>query len=310
MPELVQKVLFILNPAAGLRRVKDLDDLVRSNLDNTRFEHHVRMTSKPGDAFQIATAALEENFNIIVAVGGDGTINDISKAIEGKEVVLGIIPNGSGNGLARHLEIPLDLGEAIRVINKHKVKTIDTASLNGYTFVSIAGVGFDARVANRYRKVRRRGFYGYFRIVVLEYFGYRERSYFLEVDGVPMERDALFISIANSNQFGYGTIIAPSAQLDDGLLNIVVVKKFPLTELPHIMQLLFTHRIDISPYVETLTGKEIRIVRNKGKWVNIDGEAVRTDPFVEISVKPSSLRVLVPENPPKNPSVFKLVHST
>jgi diacylglycerol kinase (ATP) len=118
----------------------------------------------------------------------------------------------------------------------------------------------------------------------------------IDVDGKSMERTALFISIANSNQFGYGTIIAPGARLDDGLLNVVIVRKFPLTDLPLIMQLLFTHRIDKYHSVETLSGKDIRIVRNKGKWVNLDGEAVKSDPYVHIVVKHLSLKVLVSES--------------
>jgi len=165
--------------------------------------------------------------------------------------------------------------------------------MNGSTFVSIAGVGFDARVASQYRKVSRRGFYGYFRIVVLEYFGYKERPYLLEVDGQTMERQALTITIANSNQYGYGILVAPTAKLEDGLLNVVVIRKFPLTELAHILQLVFTHRIDRSHYVETITGKEIKITRNKGKWVNVDGEAVKSASTIEIKVKPSSMNVLV-----------------
>jgi diacylglycerol kinase family enzyme len=168
--------------------------------------------------------------------------------------------------------------------------------MNGNTFVSLAGVGFDARVANRYRKIRRRGFYGYFRIVVLEYFGCKEGSYIIDVDGQSMEREALFITVANSNQFGYGTLIAPTALLDDGLLNVVIVRKFPLTELPHILQLLYNQRIDKSNYVETLTGKEIKIYRKRGKWVNLDGEAVKTGPTVHIQVKPASLRILTLAN--------------
>jgi YegS/Rv2252/BmrU family lipid kinase len=294
-PELLRKILFILNPAAGIKRLSDLDGFIRENLDLTRFEYEIKVTSRQGDALLITKQAVGSGCSVIVAVGGDGTINEIAKGIEGTDVLLGIVPNGSGNGLARHLGIPLDLGEAIRTINGFHHQRIDTATLNGNTFVSIAGVGFDARVANRYRKVRRRGFYGYFRIVVLQYFSYKERPYILEVDGKTMERTALFISVANSNQFGYGTIIAPAAKLDDGLLDVVIARKFPLTELPYILQLLFTQRIDKSSYVETLKGREINIARKKGRYVNLDGEAVKTDSFVSIRVKPSSLKVLLPD---------------
>jgi YegS/Rv2252/BmrU family lipid kinase len=297
MPDHPTKILFIINPAAGLRKAGDLKNIIEENLDLDSYDCEVKVTSRQGDAIEFTQDALKRGCEIVVAVGGDGTINEIAKGIEGTEAVLAIVPNGSGNGLARHLEIPMDIAEAIRVINRHNVQVIDTATLNGHTFVSIAGVGFDARVASIYRKARRRGFYGYFRIVVLEFLGYKERTYQLEIDGVNLERSAFFISIANSNQFGYGTVIAPSARLDDGLLNVVIARKFPLTELPYILQQLFTHRIDKSAYVESYTAREVVIMRNEGKWVNLDGEAVKSDPVVRISVKPASLRVLIPEKP-------------
>jgi diacylglycerol kinase (ATP) len=297
MQDRPKKILFIINPAAGLRKAGDLKEIIRENLDMDTYDCEVKVTSRQGDALEFTREALKEGCGIVVAVGGDGTINEIAKGIEGTEAVLAIVPNGSGNGLARHLEIPLDIAEAIRVINRYKVQVIDTATLNGQTFVSIAGVGFDARVASLYRKAHRRGFYGYFRIVVLEFLRYKERTYQLEIDGVQLERNAFFISIANSNQFGYGTVIAPAARLDDGLLNVVIARKFPLTELPYVLQQLFTHRIDKSAFAESYTAREVVILRNEGKWVNLDGEAVKSDPVVRISIRPSSLRVLVPEKP-------------
>jgi diacylglycerol kinase (ATP) len=301
MPDQPTKILFIINPAAGLRKAGDLKNIIEENLDLDSYDCEVKVTSRQGDALEFTQDALKRGCEIVVAVGGDGTINEIAKGIEGTEAVLAIVPNGSGNGLARHLEIPLDIAEAIRVINKRKVQVIDTATLNGHTFVSIAGVGFDARVASIYRKARRRGFYGYFRIVVLEFLGYKERTYQVEIDGVQLERNAFFISIANSNQFGYGTVIAPAARLDDGLLNVVIARKFPLAELPYILQQLFTHRIDKSAYTESYTAREVVIMRNEGKWVNLDGEAVKSDPVVRISIKPASLKVLIPEKPVVSP---------
>ena len=296
MPVDSKKALFILNPAAGVRKARDLESQIRSGLDLSRFTYEIKVTSKQGDALQMTREAVAGGFHLVVAVGGDGTINEVAQGIEGSNSVLGIIPNGSGNGLARHLEIPLNIADALEVINNNHVITIDTASLNNYNFVSIAGVGFDARIANQYRKIKRRGFYGYLSTVLQQFFRYKERSFILDIDGKTMEKKAILISVANSNQFGYGTVIAPDARPDDGLLDVVVVKKFPLTELPHVLQLLFAHRIDKSQYVESYTGRDIRIVRDKGKWVNLDGEAVRTDALVHIQVKPASLKVLVPED--------------
>jgi YegS/Rv2252/BmrU family lipid kinase len=292
----MKEILFILNPVAGIRRISDLESIIKDNLDLTRYSYEINTTSRQGEALEITRQAIQKGYDIVTAVGGDGTINEIAKGIEGSDVVLGIVPNGSGNGLARHLEIPLDIARAIRFLNDGRVRRIDTATMNGMTFVSLAGVGFDARVANRYRKIRRRGFYGYFRIIVQEYFGYKEQNYTLEIDGKLIERKALLVTVTNSNQFGYGTVIAPAAKLDDGLLNVIIVRKFPLAELPLVLQLLYGQRIDKSQYVESITGKEIQIIRKRGRWVNLDGEAIKTDLQVAIRMNPASLQVLAPTN--------------
>jgi YegS/Rv2252/BmrU family lipid kinase len=242
---------------------------------------------------RLASSAVSEKFDIVVAVGGDGTINEVVQGMGNEPLILGMIPLGSGNGLARHLGIPLDPEKAMRQINRMNVATIDTASINGYPFVSIAGLGFDARVANKYSKIKQRGFFGYFRVIVMEFFRYREREYILNFNGQKLTRKALLLSIANSNQFGYNTVIAPVASASDGMLDVVIVRKFPLGELPRMISLLFTEKINQSSYVESHQTREIFITRKRGKRVNIDGEAVRMGRQIFIRVQPGSLRVII-----------------
>lgn len=287
------RVCFIYNPISGVRRLKSLEDLVRQNLDLNRFDYTIQVTSSPKDAMRLATTAVQDNFDIIVAVGGDGTINEIVQGMGNTPLMLGIIPTGSGNGLARHLEIPLEPEKAIKLINNLNTRTIDIASINGYPFASIAGLGFDARVANKYRKLKKRGFYGYFRVVMMEFFRYREREYTLSFNDQKINRRALLLSIANSNQFGYNTIIAPTAKPDDGLLDIVIVKKFPLSEIPRMIGLLFTGKIDQSSYIESYKTTEIFIVRKRGKRVNIDGEAIKMGKEISVRIQPAAIKVIV-----------------
>lgn len=287
------RICFIYNPISGTRRIGKLDDLVRQNLDLSKYDYEIRQTASPKDAMRLASAAVQENFDVIVAVGGDGTINEIVHGMGGQPVILGIIPAGSGNGLARHLKIPLEPEKAIQLINKMNIKNIDTATINGYPFVSIAGLGFDARVANKYRKIKQRGFMGYFRVVVKEFFRYREREYILTFNDQKITRKALLLSIANSNQFGYNTVIAPTASADDGLLDIVIARKFPLAELPRMISLLFAEKIDQCQYIETYKTSEIFIVRKRGKRVNIDGEAIKMGREIFIRVQPAALKVIV-----------------
>jgi YegS/Rv2252/BmrU family lipid kinase len=287
------RICFIHNPISGVRRIGRLEDLIRGSLDSDKFDYTILETAGPKDAMRLASAAVSEKFDIVVAVGGDGTINEVVQGMGNDPLILGIIPLGSGNGLARHLGIPLDPEKALRQINKMNIATIDTASINGYPFVSIAGLGFDARVANKYSKIRQRGFFGYFRVIVMEFLRYREREYILNFNGHKLTRKALLLSIANSNQFGYNTVIAPVASASDGMLDVVIVKKFPLGELPRMISLLFTEKINQSSYVESHQTREIFITRKRGKRVNIDGEAVRMGRQIFIRVQPSTLRVII-----------------
>jgi YegS/Rv2252/BmrU family lipid kinase len=287
------QICFIYNPISGIRKSIRFEELIRHNLDPDKFEYVIRETKSPKDAMRLASAAVQDKFEIVVAAGGDGTINEVVQGIGNSPIILGIIPMGSGNGLARHLDISLEPEKAVKAINKLNTKTIDIATINGYPFASIAGLGFDARVANKYRKLKKRGFYGYFRVVTQEFFSYREREYTLTFNDQKLTRKALLLSIANSNQFGYNTVIAPTAQADDGLLDIVIVKKFPLGELPRMLGLLFTGKIDQSPYIESFKTKEIFIVRKRGKRVNIDGEAIKMGNEIFIRILPGAIKVIV-----------------
>lgn len=288
-----RRIWFIYNPNSGARKLKGFEDLIMQNLDLDKFDYIIQETRSPKDAMRLASAAVQENFDIVVAAGGDGTINEVVQGMGNSPLMLGIIPIGSGNGLARHLEIPLEPEKAIRLINSLNTRTIDIASINGYPFASIAGLGFDARVANKYRKLKKRGLYGYTRVVMTEFFRYRESEYILSFNGQKITRKALLLSIANSNQFGYNTIIAPTAQPDDGLLDMVIVKKFPVGEIPRVIGLLFTGKIDQSSYIESYKTTEVFIVRKRGKRVNIDGEAIKMGKEIFVRIQPAAIKVIV-----------------
>lgn len=290
-----KKLIFILNPITAPINTGQLRDLLIRELDKD-LDFDIIETAKAGDAGRFAEKAAKDEYDIIVAVGGDGTVNEISKPLIGSGTILGILPAGSGNGLARHLHIPLNISEAIRTINKLHVIDIDTASVNGRHFVSIAGIGFDSKIANASKKSGKRGFETYFKLIVTHYLKYKTRSFKLSFDGKKIEREALFISFANSGQFGYNTIIAPQADICDGLLDVVIVKKFPLWEIPDILRLLFTRRIHKSSYTESFRASELKVWREKGKRINIDGESVKMGRMLHFKVHPRSLKVLVPGN--------------
>ncbi len=258
------------------------------------FRYEVFYTQGRGDGTALARMALLEGANKIIAVGGDGTVNEVARALTGTDIPLGIIPYGSGNGLANHLKLPRNPEEALRLMAFGNTIAMDTLWLNDELAVSIAGMGFDARVAREYARESQRGFFTYARIAVKEYITYRQREFHISAPGIDIRQRAMLLSIANSDQFGYNTSIAPDASITDGLADITLVKKVPFTTLLITAILLFTRRINKSRYVNNLKLKECTITREKGKYINIDGEPVKMPRTIHLKVVPASLRIIVP----------------
>ncbi len=289
-----KRIHFIINPVSGTGRHEDLISAVDRYMDQEQYDPVISISESPRHAILLARQAVGSKADAVVTAGGDGSINEIAQAILGTETALGIIPAGSGNGLAHHLHIPFRISKAFEVINAFRTKTIDTLEINGKTCVSIAGVGFDAVVAQKFAKNEQRGFQTYFRITLGEYPSYKPRKYTLRIDGVKYREKALFISFANSNQFGYNAYIAPHAELDDGLMDVCIVRKIPMARVAFLANLLFMKQIDKSKYVRIIKGKHVLLKGNSPGIVNIDGETEETGEELEIVIKPLSLRVIVP----------------
>jgi diacylglycerol kinase (ATP) len=291
-----ERVMVLVNPVSGVRRknLKAFASMLESSPARQHYAFQIKETRYAGHASLSADEALKQGVRRFVVAGGDGTVNEVAARLAGTDAILGIIPAGSGNGLAHHLGIPMKTAEAIRVLDQGRIIRIDTCKVNDHFFVSIAGIGFDARVARHFAKSNRRGFITYARIVVREYFGYTPRKYKLILDGSEYGATAFFISFANSSQFGYNTRIAPQASVTDGLIDVCIAKKPPLKAFPGIARLMFRKKIDQSRYMETYQAKEITVSRKKGKTVNVDGEPVRLGKKLQISIQPASLNIIVP----------------
>lgn len=253
----------------------------------------VLFTNAPKHATQIAEAAVKRRCDIVVAVGGDGSVNEIGKALVSTDTALAIIPTGSGNGLARHLGIPLEASRAIDVISEGQMKTIDSVQINDQFYFGIAGIGFDAQISWDFAEYGRRGFLSYLLLTLKQFPSYQPRSYELVIDGDKIEKEAFLVSFANGSQFGNGVAIAPEAQIDDGYLDVVVLKKFPKTSLARLVWKLFHHTIHHSRYVETFRCKKVSI-QEPNLRAHIDGEPVFFPDGMKLEVVPSSLKVLVP----------------
>jgi diacylglycerol kinase family enzyme len=201
---------------------------------------------------------------------------------------------GSGNGLAHHLKIPMDMTGALQLINRAHSGSIDTATANGHFFVSIAGVGFDAWVAGKFAGRKRRGFWTYLWLILSEFPTYKARQYRLVIDGVFMERKALFVSFANSDQFGYKTRIAPGATVTDGLLDVCIVGKPSVFSIPRLSHLLFINEIGKLRDVEIIKAREISLVYSDKQVFNLDGDPIMMENTIKVKISPLSLNVILP----------------
>lgn len=290
-----KKVVFIINPISGGRRGLNLPTIINKGIDRSKFNIEIRHTEYAGHASEISKKLVKDGTDIIVAVGGDGTINEVASQMIDTKSILGVIPRGSGNGLARHLGIPRTAAKALELINLTHTTKIDTATINDKPFISIAGIGFDAFVAKQFTKSKRRGFFTYFKIIAENYHDYKPKKYNIKFNsGKTIDTEAFFISFANSNQFGFNASIAPNAKLNDGKLDICIVKKPFIVEVPLIANLLLLRRIDLSPHVEIIPSSGLIIEQTKNRVANVDGEAIKLGKKLNIQAKPLSLNIIIP----------------
>lgn len=296
MTEGKKKIIFIVNPKAGITpKSKVVIELLAGNIvPSSRFIPEVVFTERAGHATEIAKDAIERGFDIVVASGGDGTVNEVACAMVNTGIPMGILPAGSGNGLARCLGISMSYALALRTIIRGNTKLMDVATVNDMLYTSIAGIGFDAHVAQKFSEKFIRGMISYMQIILQEFSAYKPQTYKLTIDGVSMEKHALMIIFANSNQFGFNTRIAPDAKVDDGLLDICVFKKMPVSQLLNVGYHMMRGTPAKSGYAEYFKGKEITIENIADSLMNIDGEPKLIDTPINISIKPLALRVIVP----------------
>src|SRR3954468_11323504 len=287
-----RKICFIINPISGLGRQKVIEKLVTDLLDVSIFEPSLVYTEGPKHATLLAKKAVQENYDIVVAVGGDGSVNEIANGLIGSTTSLGILPAGSGNGLARHLGIPIDLKKAMLILQKGATQQIDSIRLNDEYFVNVAGIGFDAHIGWEFSKFGKRGLSSYVKVIFKELSALKTQQYELRIDEQPIiQKDAYLISFANGSQWGNNASIAPLADIKDGVLDIVIVKKFPLLLGLPIALKLFTKKIHTSAAVETIKAKQV-IIKQETTIAHMDGEPIACGQTITITVNPLSLNVI------------------
>jgi YegS/Rv2252/BmrU family lipid kinase len=288
---LKSKVLFIINPVSGGKKKDEVPGLIHQHLDRTKYEHAIAYSTGVKHARTLAAEAASE-FDMVVAVGGDGTINEVASSLVNTNTVCGIIPFGSGNGLARFLQIPMDIVAAIKNINNARVETIDAAQLNGKYFFNMAGMGFDAHISEVFSHDKKRGFGAYIKSSFQEITNYKSEVYKLNIDGKVYTRQAFMLSFANSSQYGNNAHISPLASVQDGLLDVCVVKPFPLYMFIWLGIVMFTKRANKTRYVEIIKGKQISITREKEGPIHLDGEPRIMGADIEVQILPAALKII------------------
>lgn len=203
-----------------------------------------------------------------------------------------IIPAGSGNGLARHLKIPINLKKAILKLNNYSLKAIDTIKINDQHILGTAGTGFDAHIGWKFSEASKRGFWTYIKITVKEYFNYKEAYYQVKVDGKKMNIKALLITFANSNQYGNNAYVSPNSIIDDGFIRLIILRRFPLIYAPIFAYKIFAKKFDSFKFVEELKGKKIEVIAAQSE-LHIDGEPYRMESPIQLEVVPKSLNVII-----------------
>lgn len=290
----LKKTTFIINPTSGVLKKGRVGDLIYSRLDTSMYNPEIFYTEGPGHATEICKREIDNGSEVIVAVGGDGTINEVAIGLTDSEACMGIIPAGSGNGLAHHLKIPVLWRYAIDVINRGNIREIDTGMINDQLFVSIAGIGFDGLIAKRFEKSKLRGFVSYLKLVAEAYTHYKPKTYRIEINGEEIKTRALFIAFANSDQFGFKTSIAPKARVDDGMLDVVIAQKPQIIELPYLASLLYWRKIEQSRHISSYRTDRLKIRTKRNRWVNLDGNPIKLGKSLEVCINPASLKIIVP----------------
>lgn len=287
---------FLINPISGGKNKAHIPTQIKKHFEKFGSEPAITITSSEKETIEQAQKLVKDNTPFIVAVGGDGTINNIARNVANTQSTMGIIPLGSGNGFARELGLYGNLSKSLSFLTSKNIRTIDTASVNGNFFNNLAGVGFDAHIGNLFANSGSRGFKTYAKLALREFNSYKPNTYRVEIDGkLVFNGNALLIAVCNGPQFGNNAFIAPGAKLDDGKLDICVVKKFPAWASPAVGLAMFTAKAHVLPWLQRFSGKSITIHRESEDFINLDGEPLMLDAKLNFEIKPQTLKVLAPK---------------
>lgn len=287
----MKKILFLINQLVEKEIPAGFARLVNREIDRQQFEPDFFYSEYPGHCTEMVKSMFED-YDVFVAVGGDGTVNEVAQPLINTGKSMAIIPAGSGNGLARTLDIPLHSGKAVRLINEGRMKTIDTGTINGRPFIHMAGLGFAAEVARCYAQKGNHGLTHYVSHVIRTFLDYKPAEYTIRIDNREYTGSYFLLDFANVSQWGYNAHIAPGADPTDGKLNLAMLSPFPKIMIPVPALRLFLKTMDRCRFMQTELIREANIPRTGESRAHIDGDPVLLEGDIQVRILPASLNVI------------------
>ena len=290
-----KSIVFVVNPKSGTQGKKAILKWIDERIDRSIYDYSIVNTEYAGHATQIAAAAVRNGIDIVVAIGGDGTVNEIARSLIHTDTALGIIPCGSGNGLARHLQIPMQAKAAIDIINKGFQTRIDYGKINQIPFFCTCGVGFDAFVSLKFADSGKRGLLTYLENTLHESLNYQPETYEIENEEGTVKYKAFLIACGNASQYGNNAYIAPQASLTDGLMDVTIMEPFTVLDVPSLSFQLFNKTLDQNSRIKTMRAKKIKIHRAQDGVMHFDGDPLMAGKELEVEIVPAGLNVIMSE---------------
>lgn len=306
MPE-KKTIHFIINPISGTHRKDQIITKIEHHIDAERFDYEIKYTQYAGHAAVLAQEAADRGVDIVAAIGGDGTVNEVARSLVHRHTALSIIPCGSGNGLARHLEIPIDPVGAIQVLNECVIRELDYGKIDGRPFFCTCGIGFDAFVSYKFAEAGKRGFLTYIENTLREGLVYKPDTYTITIDdNKQMVYKAFLIACANASQYGNNAYIAPNASMSDGLMDVTIMEPISVLEAPQIAIQLFNRTIDHNSKIKTFRCKKVDIERNAPGVIHFDGDPVMAGKNIEVVLVEKGLNVVVNAHTSPQPPLLRM----
>lgn len=287
------KIWFIVNPISGTRSKEDLPNQVEQVLDSERFDYQIFYTEYAGHAAELAKRSTAEGIAICVAVGGDGTVNEVARSLIHTSTALGIVPCGSGNGLARHLCLPMDMKKSLEIINKAQIEAFDYGIINDIPFFCTCGMGFDAFISLKFAEAGKRGPITYVENVLKEGLKYKPETYVVEDESGTHHYKAFLIACANAAQYGNNAYIAPGASMKDGLMDVIVMEPFDVLDAPTIAYDMFSKTLNQNSKIKTFKAKRIHIHRTRPGAIHFDGDPIMTNADIDVELVHEGIKMVV-----------------